>query len=70
MGTLVFTESQKVTWDTPTVTDNSGSYTLVQTEGPQQDNEFTVGMTNITYVASDPSGNNASCSFIIDVMGN
>lgn len=65
-----FNESQKVTWTTPTVTDNSGRYTLVQTAGPQQDNEFTVGVTTITYVASDPSGNNDTCSFNITVTGN
>jgi gliding motility-associated-like protein len=56
-----------VTFSDPTVIENCGTTTLIQTEGPASGSEFPVGVTTITYEATDGSGNVISCSFTITV---
>ena len=50
------------TYSTPTATDNC-SATVTQTAGLPSGSLFPVGTTTNTFVATDPSGNTASCSF-------
>ncbi len=51
----------------PTATDNSGEVT-VTCDRPFE-SEFRIGQTNVTCVATDNSGNEATCQFQIDVEG-
>nr|XP_054770576.1 hyalin-like [Lytechinus pictus] len=60
------TSSRQVFFDTPTVSDNSGSFSLVQASH-QSGNSFTTGATIVTYTYTDGSGNTASCSFRITI---
>lgn len=56
------------TWTTPTATDNSGSVTIVRTDSNPNlvsGSTFPQGVTTITYTATDPSGNVATCSFTV-----
>ncbi|GMQ24093.1 hypothetical protein Aoki45_07750 [Algoriphagus sp. oki45] len=55
-----------VNWTPPTGTDNSGSVTLTSNFEPGS--SFPVGTTVVTYTASDPSGNSATCSFEVNVV--
>ena len=57
-----------VTWDPVSVTDNSGSTTL--TSNFQSGNAFPIGITNVVYTATDPSGNIITTSFTVTVEGN
>ena len=57
-----------VTWDTVSVTDNSGSVTLISNF--QSGNAFPIGITNVMYTATDLSGNIATISFTVTVEGN
>ncbi|CAN8028078.1 unnamed protein product [Ixodes persulcatus] len=52
--------SAVVTWDEPVFSDNSGIDPVVW-QSHEQGTTFPVGETLVTYVASDASGNNASC---------
>ncbi|XP_022109740.1 uncharacterized protein LOC110989561 isoform X3 [Acanthaster planci] len=54
-----------VMWDEITVHDNSGNWT-VDTSGPSQ-GRISVGVHQVSYVATDLSGNLAECSFSIRV---
>ena len=55
-----------VTWTRPTATDNSGRATLIsETHTPGR--FFNVGATSVTYTFQDPSGNAATCTFIVTV---
>ena len=56
-----------VSWTEPTVTDNSGSYTLTSTHSPGS--TYDIGNTTVTYTAIDESSNNATYSFDIIVIG-
>lgn len=56
-----------VTWTPPTVTDNC-SATLASNYAPGA--TFTVGVTPVTYTATDPSGNVQTCTFSITVVDN
>ncbi|MBT1701936.1 HYR domain-containing protein [Chryseosolibacter indicus] len=53
------------TWLAPTANDNSGSVTL--TSSHKSGNSFPIGRTEVTYTATDLSGNSSTCSFFIDV---
>ncbi|KAJ8035383.1 Hyalin [Holothuria leucospilota] len=55
-----------VSWSEPRVTDNSGVMNISQTGGSSGD-EFSLGVTTITYVFSDTSGNSNECRFYVDV---
>ncbi|CAN8010379.1 unnamed protein product, partial [Ixodes pacificus] len=52
--------SAVVTWDEPVFSDNSGIDPVVW-QSHERGTTFPVGETLVTYVASDASGNNASC---------
>ena len=56
-----------VTWTAPTVTDNFGSYTV--TSSHSSGSSFSIGITRVTYSVVDASGNTASYSFNITVIG-
>ncbi|KAJ8041572.1 Hyalin [Holothuria leucospilota] len=51
----------------PTATDNSGTTNIVSIS-PESGSYFLVGVTTVTAVVSDPSGNTASCSFAVTVI--
>ena len=57
-----------VTWTPPTATDNSGMVTLTSDNNPGH--SFAIGTTQVTYNATDGSGNLATCSFNVTVVGN
>ena len=56
-----------VSWTEPTVTDNSGSYTLSSTHSPGS--TFDTGNTTVTYTVVDESANDVTFSFDITVTG-
>jgi hypothetical protein len=56
-----------VTWTLPTATDNVPGVVLRQTEGPARGGAFPVGVSRVTYVATDVAGNTASASFTVTV---
>jgi len=56
-----------VSWDDPTVTDNCPGASISQTAGPVSGQAFPVGMTTITYTATDASNRTATCSFAVTV---
>ena len=47
----------------PTVTDNSGNYTV------RSESKLAIGVTMVTYVVTDSSGNTAFHSFNVTVEG-
>jgi uncharacterized protein YjdB len=57
-----------VTWTPPTASDNSGSVDLESNFEPGD--FFPVGTTRVTYTATDPAGNQATCSFDVTVVDN
>ncbi|MCW5907365.1 MAG: HYR domain-containing protein [Chitinophagales bacterium] len=59
-----------VTYTTPTATDNCGTPTVTQTAGLASGSVFPVGTTTNTFVATDASGNTATCSFTVTVTDN
>ena len=67
MNTESGLDSAVVTWTEPTVTDNSGDYTVTSNYNPED--RFSVGTTRVTYYAWDASGNNVSFSFNVTVEG-
>ena len=54
-------------WDIPIVQDNCDDVSLTQTSGPLPGDEIPVGTYDITYEATDESGNTSSCSFLLTV---
>ncbi|BCW87580.1 hypothetical protein sos41_07100 [Alphaproteobacteria bacterium SO-S41] len=59
-----------VTWTAPTATDNVPGVTVAQTAGLAPGAAFPIGVTTITYVATDVAGNTASASFTVTVGDN
>ena len=55
------------TWTEPTVTDNSGVYTM--TLSHNSGSSFDIGITTVTYTAVDMAGNVATYSFNVSVKG-
>jgi hypothetical protein len=53
------------TWTAPTATDNCGIPSVNATHTPGQ--MFQVGVTNVTYAASDANGNRKTCTFTVSV---
>jgi large repetitive protein len=51
----------------PTTNDNCGNVILVQTSGPTSGAPFSAGVSSMSFLASDASGNTAACSFTITV---
>ena len=64
--------SAKINWPPPVATDNCGNPMVIQTGGPVSGSVIAVtcpsGPTTITYIATDTSGNTASCIFDIMVV--
>ena len=60
--------SAQVNWNEPNVTDNSGAVPSLSSnyKPPQQ---FSQGTHVITYTAVDQSGNRATCTFTIKIIG-
>ena len=57
----------QVTWTEPSAFDNSGIYTLTSDYAPGS--FFQLGVTEVTYTATDPSSNTATAAFNIIVQG-
>ncbi|XP_030829213.1 mucin-3A isoform X28 [Strongylocentrotus purpuratus] len=55
-----------VSWLAPVASDNSGSATLTVNRPPGS--SFAIGSTQVTYTATDPTGNFVTCSFDIIVL--
>ena len=56
-----------VTWTEPTITDNSGFYTVASTH--KTGKNFDIGITTVTYTVVDALENTAKYSFDITVTG-
>ncbi len=56
-----------VEWDPPQAADNC-SVSLAQTGGPANGGQFPLGTSIVSYTATDPSGNQAVCTFSVTVM--
>ena len=54
-------------WSAVTASDNSGAATV--TSNYASGASFPVGTTEVTFVATDPSGNTATCSINVTVTG-
>ncbi|KAK7448538.1 hypothetical protein BaRGS_00040086 [Batillaria attramentaria] len=59
-------ESTRVNWADPEVEDNSGSPVQLVSDA-KSEQEFPLGVTTVTYTATDPSGNKGSCNFTVTV---
>jgi hypothetical protein len=57
-----------VTWKVPDVIDNSGSETALVSD-VMPGSLFPVGVTKVTYTASDAAGIQMTCSFHVIVLG-
>ncbi|MBX2892773.1 MAG: HYR domain-containing protein [Saprospiraceae bacterium] len=55
--------------DAVTATDNCGIDSFMQTSGPLSGATFLPGLTTITYIAVDSSGNTSICNINIEVLG-
>jgi hypothetical protein len=60
-------DGQMASWSAPVATDFCGTTTLTQTAGPASGSIFPLGVTTISYEATDLAGNTASCSFTVTV---
>ena len=67
MNTASGQASAVVTWTEPTVTDNSGFYTL--TSSHSFGSSFSIGITTVSYTVVDGAGNTVTYSFNITVTG-
>lgn len=56
-----------VSWANLTFTDNCPNGIITQTAGVANGGLFPVGTTNVSYTATDASGNTATCSFTVTV---
>ncbi len=60
-------ETANVTWSAPTYSDDCSSLTI--TSSAASGDSFNIGLTTVSYTASDDCGNeNISCSFIVNVL--
>jgi hypothetical protein len=55
-----------VVWTVPTATDNSGGV-VTSTSTHNSGDSFGFGNTDVTYTFTDPSGNEARCTFVVTV---
>ncbi|XP_030856266.1 hyalin [Strongylocentrotus purpuratus] len=65
LTTELGSETATAIWAEPTASDNSNSMTLTPS---RSGDVFPVGQNIVTYAAQDPSGNTATCTFVISVM--
>jgi hypothetical protein len=56
------------TWFAPTVTDNCSGAMISQTAGLASGSAFPLGVSTITYTATDGAGNISTCSFTVTVV--
>ncbi|XP_038069618.1 uncharacterized protein LOC119738747 isoform X6 [Patiria miniata] len=56
-----------VSWTAPQATDNSGTANLIYSTHPNPSGTFRVGVTVVSYVFTDPSGNDATCTFFVTI---
>ena len=56
-----------VNWTEPNATDNSGVVTV--SSSIKSGSLFYIGITNVTYTATDSSGNTAEYTFVVTVTG-
>lgn len=56
-----------VDWRKPSASDNSGSVNITLEDGPSPGSTIAVGSMTVTYLAQDPYGNAATCTFIVEV---
>lgn len=56
-----------VTWIAPTATDISGT-TMLITTSHEPGSFFGLGQTTVTYIFADASFNQATCTFVIDIV--
>ena len=54
-------------WQEPTFLDNVAIVSIKSTHGPGD--VFALGITNVTYYASDGAGNLVNCSFVVVIEG-
>lgn len=59
-----------VSWAAPGVTDNCTGATITQIGGGASGTVFPLGVTVVTYQATDANGNTATCSFTVTVSDN
>ena len=59
-----------VTYSIPTASDNCPGVVVTRTTGFASGEEFPVGTTTVTYLATDAAGNTASCTFTVTVTDN
>ena len=57
-----------VSWTNPQVTDNSGQIPTITCNGVSG-SRFGIGETKVICEAIDPTGNSASCVFIVKIEG-
>jgi outer membrane autotransporter protein len=62
------TTTAQVSWTPPTATDNQPGVSLAQTAGPTSGGAFPIGVTTVTYVATDASNNRTTQSFTVTVI--
>ena len=56
-----------LTFTDPVVTENCGTVTIIQTDGPSSGSEFPVGVTILGFQATDSNGNVSNCSYTVTV---
>ncbi|CAE7224047.1 unnamed protein product [Symbiodinium sp. CCMP2592] len=56
-----------VTYNAPTAADNCPGEEIVLTSGPSSGASFPVGITDVSFTATDAAGNNAGGSFVVTV---
>ncbi|MFD2833827.1 HYR domain-containing protein, partial [Christiangramia antarctica] len=69
VGTETGVSYATVDFENATATDNC-SVSVEQTGGPVSGSQFEIGVTTITFTATDASGNTSECSFTITVEDN
>ena len=58
-----------VLWTDPQVTDNSGQTTTIACD-VESGSQFGIGRTKVICRAVDPTGNQATCTFTVEIIGN
>ncbi len=56
-----------VSWPEPAATDNCRAASVERLEGPAPADRFDIGITRVSYEATDDSGNTTTCSFTVRV---
>ncbi|XP_071786035.1 uncharacterized protein [Asterias amurensis] len=57
-----------VTWNQPIASDNSGQTPTVRSISHQSGSSFPVGTSTVTYTFADAAGNEATCSFNVNIV--